>query len=466
LIAASPGELAARLDAILDGSPAAARAHWGILAKRLDAGEAIYEKNASRFFVPASNTKLYSTALALTRLGPQYRFDTLLVRDTNGDLRLIGGGDPSMSWRKYPYEKGPNKGEPLAAIEEFADMAVRKGIRRVTGDIVGDDTKWPWIPYPDGWSIDDAVWEYGAPVSALTINDNAIQITVKPGAEAGALARVSQNPALEYYAIDNRVRTEVGERQFDIARTAPGQLRLLGRISPRSTGRSETVAIDDPALYAAHALAEALTRRGVKIDGRIRVVHRVEGEPAAGELRGEVVAVRKSRPVGEIAQVVNKVSQNLHAELLLREVGFQASGEGTARAGIEELRKLLAEIGVEKDDYDFRDASGLSRLTLTTPAATVRLLAHMHAGPHREVWMDSLPVGGVDGTLENRFKAMPEGGRVRAKTGALTHVSALAGYIDSESHGRVAFAIMANGNNGPSSEIRSAIDKICVELAK
>ncbi|MDX2178281.1 MAG: D-alanyl-D-alanine carboxypeptidase/D-alanyl-D-alanine-endopeptidase [Bryobacteraceae bacterium] len=466
LLAVSPAEVAARIDEILAASPASARANWGIAAEAIESRETVVAKNPDRYFIPASNTKLYSTALALVRLGPHHRLDTILVRDPNGDLRLIGGGDPTMSWRKYPYEKGPNKGNPLAAIEEFADMAVRKGIRHVTGDIVGDDTKWPSMPYPDGWSIDDAIWEYGAPVSALTINDNAIQITVRPGTEIGAAARVSLNPALEYYAIDNRLRTETGERQFEIVRTAPGQLRLLGRIAPRSTGRSELVAIDDPALYAAHALADALTRRGVRIDGRVRAEHRAEGDPAPVGGASEIVAVRKSRPVEEIVAVVNKVSQNLHAELLLREVGFQASGEGTARAGIDELKKLLAEIGVDKNDYDFRDASGLSRLTLTTPATTVKLLAHMHSGPLRDVWLSSLPVGGVDGSLENRFKGMADGARVRAKTGALTHVTALGGYIDSESHGRLAFSIVANGFNAPASEIRATIDKICLELAK
>ena len=145
LLAAAPSEIAERVAGWIAASPAAARANWGIEVAPLAGMPPLVEMNARRYFIPASNTKLYSTALALLKLGPQYRFETRVVRDTNGDIRLIGGGDPTMSWRKYPYEKGPHKGEPLAAIEEFADMIVKKGVRLVTGDIIGDDTRWPWI---------------------------------------------------------------------------------------------------------------------------------------------------------------------------------------------------------------------------------------------------------------------------------------------------------------------------------
>lgn len=474
-------DLTPRLQALIDEEAHSARANWGVKAVALSNGETLAAINTERYFIPASNTKLYSSALALLRLGPEYRFRTTVVAATapengviSGDLRLVGGGDPTMSWRTYPYEKGPNTLDPLAAIDDLAEQIARRGVKRIDGRIVGDDTRWPWIPYPDGWAIDDAIWEYGSPVSALTINDNAIQVTIKPAEEEGLPARISLNPALEYYWIDNRIRTEAGERKLDVLR-APGsrQIQLQGRISPKSTGRSETIAIDDPALFAATALHEALSRRGIAIHGQPAASHRLTGQPYADPLPAVELARRESRTLFEILQVVNKVSENLHAELVLREVGFQAIREGTSDAGIDELKRLLEEIGIDKEDYDFRDGSGLSRLTLITPSATIRLLDHLYRSPYRDQWTALLPIAAEDGTLEKRFlttgrsrKPAANASRIKAKTGSLTHVNALSGYIESKTHGPVAFSIMVNNSNGPASEIRAVIDKLCLEIAQ
>jgi D-alanyl-D-alanine carboxypeptidase/D-alanyl-D-alanine-endopeptidase (penicillin-binding protein 4) len=476
--------LSARIAAAIADTPATARANWGVQVVKLnEEATVLYRRNADRYFTPASNTKLYSTALALLRLGPDYRFETVVGTAASidngriaGDLVLVGGGDPSMSWRAYPFVKGPSTVQrpPLTAIEELAAAIVDRGIRRIDGGIVGDDTRWPHSPYPEGWAFDDGVWEYGSPTSALTINDNAIKLTVEPGPEAGSLARLTLLPALEYYWIDNRVVTQEGGR-LEVARM-PGsrQLRLTGRISPRSSGRVELLAIEDPAHYAAFALHDALTRRGVSIGEAPSARHRAEDHPYVDPLPTTVLARRQSPPLSEILQVVNKVSQNLHAEMILRETAFRIRREGTASAGVEELRLLLASIGVEKDAVDFRDGSGMSRLALTTPETTIRLLRHMWNSPHRDLWAATLPVGGEDGTLENRFQVKrrpgqpryPDASAVRAKTGTLTHVTALSGYIRSKTHGPVAFSIMVNNTTARSSEIRAAVDRIALEIAR
>lgn len=471
---AAASDLEERITTILNSNSGAARTHFGILAVEVESGRVLVDRNSRHLFTPASNTKLYSTALALLRLGPDFRFHTIAGTDVPltadgriaGDLRIIGGGDPTLSWRAYPYEKGPNKGDPLAAIERLADQILAKGIKRIDGDIVGDDTRWPFTPYPEGWAVDDAIWEYGAPVSALTLNDNAFQITLKPG-ESGDLARLELNPPLEYYWIDNRVRTEEGERKLEVLRLpASGQLRIFGRISPRSAGRSQLLAIDDPALFTALALQQALTKRGVAIGGRPIARHRTEDQVFAEMPLVAELARIESRPLGEIVQVVNKVSQNLHAEILLREAAFQVTREGTVAAGAKELKMLLESIGGTAEDFDFHDGSGLSRMNLIAPALTIKLLTHMYRSPLKDAWVASLPIGGEDGTLEKRFAKMPEGIRVRAKTGSLSHINSLAGYIDSRTYGMLAVCIMSNGANIPASETRSAIDKIAVELAK
>jgi D-alanyl-D-alanine carboxypeptidase/D-alanyl-D-alanine-endopeptidase (penicillin-binding protein 4) len=449
----------APLDRRIEKLLAQSNAFWGLKAVSLTSGKTLAEHNAGKFFVPASNTKLFSTALALMRLGPDYRFITT-VRIEGNDLALIGGGDPSIAARKYPYDKDEPQGDALAGIRQLAAQVAASGVKTVTGDVIGDDTAWPYDPYPDGWSQDDTLFEYGAPVSALTINDNAFRITVTPTNPPAIIL----NPALEYYTIHNQI-TRGAEGRVHYERDAGSrELRLSGVVTNR--GWSQILAIDDPALYAARALKQELELRGIPVMGTARARHRRWGELRAAE-EGTVVARRSSPPLSELLQVVDKVSQNLHAEIMLREVGRVVRGEATAAAGLEELKLFLQEAGVEKDRYRFVDGSGLSRLTLVTPDTIFRLLRHMHGSKLRDTWVGLLPVGGEDGTLMTRFRENKLQARViHAKTGSLSHVSGLSGYIDSGKHGRVAFSLLVNNFDGPSTEVRKLMDDIALMLAE
>jgi serine-type D-Ala-D-Ala carboxypeptidase/endopeptidase (penicillin-binding protein 4) len=462
-----------RIDRVLADSAVARRAHWGIQIVDANTGESLYARASDGFFVPASNTKLFSTALALSRLGPDHRFHTLVMaRETpdeagrlRGDLVLAGGGDPTLSARAIPYKKGPIEGNPLAAIEELARACFARGVRVIEGDVVGDDTAYLWEPAPGGWSQDDATWEYGAPVSALTLNDNAFSLTMRPGARAGEQARLRLSPALEYYYIDNRIRTEAGAKAEVRIERRPGsrEIHLSGVVPPNWKGQTEILAVDDPALYAAAAFRQALMRLGVRIAGRAVARHRLGNEADEWDRNGYVeLARRTSPPLIEILRVIDKVSQNLHAELVLREVARVRAGAPASRErAIKELETFLGEVGVEKNEYRFEDGSGLSRLTLVTPATVVKLLRHMYLGPHRDAWVSLMPVGGEDGTLAARFSGNPSGRLVRAKTGTLSHASGLSGYLDSPAGARI-FSILVNSYNTGASEIRSAIDRICL----
>lgn len=482
LCAGGASLLEQRIDEIIRSSKALAPGAIGVHAIQLRSGKLLYERNPAKLFTPASNTKLFSTALALTRLGPAHRLTTRLYADAPagqtpagqtpagqngvvpGDLRLYGGGDPSMSDRAIPYQKDSPAADPLAAIEEFAQAAVTAGVREIAGDVVGDDTAYLWEPYPPGWSSDDAVWEYGAPVSALTLNHGVTRVTVRGGKTEGDAASISVWPAVEYFTFANHVRTVASGEQRVIVDRTPGSREVLitGTILAGKAVAHE-LAVDDPALFTATALYEALLRRGIVVHGRPVARHRDPGEmPRAAA--GVVLFERQSPPLLELLRVIDKVSQNLWAELMLREVGRARASDGSRKAGLDELKAFLAEIGVTKESYVFEDASGLSRLTLVSPDALTRLLRFMYLSPQSENWRALLPVAGVDGTLGKRFNGAAAAKGIAAKTGSLSHVNSLAGYADSATYGEVAFSIIVNHTNGPASEVRAAIDKIGLAL--
>jgi D-alanyl-D-alanine carboxypeptidase/D-alanyl-D-alanine-endopeptidase (penicillin-binding protein 4) len=471
--------LAENIEHLIASSPPSKAAFWGIQVVDLQTGKTIYEQNANRFFVPASNTKLFTTALALIRLGPDFTFQTRVLADAPpddqgllaGDLRLVGGGDPNLSGRTIPYRMRSPAGNPLAAIEDLANQVAARGVKHIRGDIVGDDSWYLWQPYAAGWGIEDPQSDDGPPISALTINDNAFTLSFRPGAHEGDLALLELHPPLEFHRIDNRIRTVAagGQRRIHYDRI-PGtfDLRLWGTIPLRDRGQDLLMAQEDPALYAAAALQQALETRGIAVDGTARARHQfpnevpdtAQGAPAAPQT-GVELASRTSAPYLEDARVTDKVSQNLHAELALRAVGRARRNIGSFEAGLEELKTFLAEVGIEPDSYSFRDGSGLARLNLVTPSTIVKLLTYMHASPQRDNWVSLLPVGGEDGTLSTRFGESAAAGRVHAKTGSLSHVSALSGYLQRRNGTWLAFSILVNNYNARAADIRGVMDRIC-----
>jgi D-alanyl-D-alanine carboxypeptidase/D-alanyl-D-alanine-endopeptidase (penicillin-binding protein 4) len=469
LTALAAAELPEKIQRVLDGAAGMRRGFLGLQIVNLGTGAVLFESNADHLFVPASNSKLFTTALGLTRLGPDYKFHTTVVASGDPDadgriagaVSLIGDGDPNLSGRELPYRVDSPRGEGLRAIEDLAGQIVARGVRRIDGDIVGDDSAYIWEPYPDGWGQGDSLWEYGAPVSALTINDNTFILNLYPGDPA----RISIEPPLEFYQIDNLVESG-SPKKIKIGRE-PGsrQLRIYGTLPSKDPGLSEILAIHDPALYAAVALRDALTRRGVAIRGAAVARHWLPGE-AVSPATGIELARLDSLPLLEALRVTEKVSQNLHAELILRAVGRARRGAGSREAGIEEMRVFLKEAGVPAGDYRLTDGSGLSRTSLVTPGAVVRLLRFMYSSAHRENWLSMLPVGGEDGTLRLRLRGTVASGRIHAKTGSLTHVTALSGYAERKDGTMLAFSFLANNQSAPAGEVRAVLDKICVLMTE
>lgn len=463
-----------RIEALLE-APAARRAQWGIHVVQLADGAVLYERNAHVPMTPASNTKLVSTALALVRLGPDYRMVTRVLAaepaDTEGrirgDLRLVGGGDPTLSGRAVPYSKDAKEGDPLGPLAELADQVAARGVKRIDGDIVGDATRWPWEPYPAGWAVGDMTWEYGAAVSALAVNDNAVSVTVRPGRREGEPATVEFRPPVEPFTVHNTVRTRAGvERRIEIAR-APGSrvLEIRGLAPPGGGAAVQSVAVPEPAQFAAEVFALLLRQRGIVIRGRARGETRAEGIEWR-EPKGVELARRESPPLVELLRIVNKVSQNLHAEMLLRETAHVVRRQGTARAGVEEMVEWLQQAGADAAEFDLEDGSGLSRRGLLSAAALTALLVSMEKQGWGAVFRSLLPVAGEDGTLNGRFRAMAEASKIVAKTGSLAHVAALSGYAGEDPSRSVAFSILVNGYTAPAAQMRALLDTIALAILK
>jgi D-alanyl-D-alanine carboxypeptidase/D-alanyl-D-alanine-endopeptidase (penicillin-binding protein 4) len=474
---ATATDLSSRLDHIIDTSGALSHAFVGMRVVRIGDGRVLYARNSERLFVPASNMKLFTTALALSKLGAEYRLATQIGADVPvdaegtlaGDLELLGGGDPSLSGREYPYRShaAPGATYSLHAMDELADQLAGRGLKRIEGNIVGDDSRYVWEPQPGPWSSDSATREYGAPVSALMVNDNTFVLTLRPGARTGDSARIALTPPFENFAIDNHVVTsERGERKIELYRSASGrELHLWGAIPRGDAGSTQELAIGDPALYAAEILRDALLRRGISIRGDAVARHRFPDETGVAPPKLKVVlAERRSPQLFDLLQVVDKVSQNLHAEILLREVAIASGRAGSREAGLAAMDEFLAGAGITRDEYQFTDGSGLSRAALVSPTAIGKLLVHMHETPQREDWLNLLPIGGEDGTLGSRFAGHPEARAIRAKTGTLDHVKALSGYADTIANGRVAFSLLVNNFEEPGAGVIKTMDDLVLVL--
>ena len=489
LQAAKPKPLSNRVSAILSDSDLT-RGFWGIEVVSLKTGKVLYSQNPDKLFTPASNTKLFTTAAALALIGPDYSFRTTVETTgtldkhgrLTGDLVLVGRGDPNLSGRELPYALRTQRNDhPIRVLEQLADALVQQGVKYVDGDIVADDSYFAFERYGEGWSQDDLVWADGAPVSALTINDNVVFVSILPADRAGERAFVSITPFADYYHIDNRIITTpsgTGRKIFINREPGSTQLTLWGNMPLDDAGANEALAIEDPAEFAAELFRQLLETRGIVVYGRQRTRHTElaslstftvtataparGGDEPARNLPNQplVLASNQSKPLIDDLHVINKVSQNLHAEILLRLLGREKGNAGTVEGGLEVLRGFLNRAGVAADQYAFYDGSGLSRQNLATPHAIVQLLSYAASQPWGASFRDTLPLAGVDGSLAERFKNLQVQGRVYGKTGSLGGVKTLSGYATTDRGEQVAFSILSNNFNLPDKRVTDAIDSI------
>lgn len=478
-------ELRARIEQIAH-QPALEPGFFAVKIVSLDSGQEIYEQDAHKFVRPASNMKLYTVAAAFDRLTPDYHFVTSVYAKEKpddgkikGDLIIYGRGDPSIAARF-------NGGDYFKGINDLAERIVAAGVKRIKGDLVGDESYFNGAPLGSGWEWDDLTWSYGASVSALSVNDNALDLTIKPGDKVGApVVFTTGPPAPAFLTIANRATTSArgSKNQLNIYRgVGANTLEISGSLPLGDAGFIGGVAIPDPALAFVTMLRDALQKRGVKIEGRVRTVNERSGgsivpdplialvklpdnlqQPAMFE-----VASLQSPPFSLIAAHTLKPSQNQYTELILRTLGKMQGGEvnkSNEDAGLDALRKFMRDAGAGDADLVLSDGSGLSRNDMITANATVQLLTYMSKHKYFAQFREALPIAGVDGTLRTRMKGTPAEGNVRAKTGSLSSVASLSGYVTTAAGERLVFSMMLNNYPDAGAVRRESIDAIAILLA-
>lgn len=402
--------------------------------------EVVYQRDADTAFSVASNMKIATTAVALVKLGQDHRLKATLYRCgeiicgvLKGHLLVTGRGDPNISGRFHG-------GKAETVLDSWAGALKSLGIDRVEGPIIVDGTGYGSETIPPGWPQNQLEKWYCAPVSALSVNDNCYDVTVKPGSAEGKPAIVTIRPRAGVTKLVNQCTTTSSKSKHLIAisrRAGTNEVTVKGAFWSRSQPQAFNITMHNPPLVFGSALAGALERQGIDLGGGVRLAKE------AVDREGMVPVVEHSTLLATAIAVTNKRSQNVHAEILLRELG-RISGRGTRDDGIKELREFLTSIGVPKDEVSPADGCGLDRNSRMSPSAIVTLLAYMRSRPDFLVFKESLAVSGTDGTLENRLKEKGLEGRVHAKTGYIRGVSALSGYALSRSGKEFAFSIVFN----------------------
>lgn len=468
--------LGRRLDARLDG-PGLDRHLWGVAVTDLS-GKLLYGRNADRLFVPASNTKLLVTAAALVMLGPEFTVNTSLYGAgpvehgvLRGDLVLYGRGDPTFSDRCYDVDTsraGACDHDPSARFRDMARQLVQRGIREVDGNLIGDGSYFDEQLVHPAWEVYDLGWWYAAPVSGLMYNDNALDIRVSVGDTPGGAPQLVMNPELEFARLENRA--VVGERDssrtFDIFRTADGSRYLATGVVP--AGRADQTlhpAVLDPNHFAALALRRELLAMGIVVRGEVRST--LDPRSTAHARSAPALAEVTSRPLRDWLFPILNSSQNLFAEMLLKQLGRELGGTGSWSEGRRaERRFLIDSVGIDSTAFSPEDGSGLSAGNLVTPRAFTQLLGWMRKHPSYPHFAAALPRSGALGSLLRRFVGTPLEGRVVAKTGTINRVNALSGYVE-RADGRVMiFSVQANHHTIGSAGMLPAIDSIVAELGK
>ncbi len=433
--------------------------------------QVLFAYNADKLLTPASNMKLYTTATALTKMAADYRIRTSVYSATpvdengkiHGNLILYGRGDPSLNSRFLPPDNNNS-------FQILAEQLAKAGIKEVQGNLIGDESYLRGIALGQGWEWMDLQWYFGAEISALTSNDNSVEVAVKPAAQAGLPAIITITPDVGYVKLENHLVTMENRQAREIGMQRGLQdntLLVWGQIPLSDNGFQARVAVHRPTGLALALFRQALTNVGIEVSGDNVIVDASllsPLPPTQTEGLTELAAI-ESPPLADLVRVINKFSHNLYAESLLRVMGrvLNPAVRESDEAGIEVIKSVLKDAGIEV--LEIHDGSGLSRRTLVSAAATAKLLNYMQQQPNYPAFQASLPIAGVDGSLTQRMAGSVAANNVQAKTGTLTHTSALAGYVTAATGEPLVFSIIINHFTGEMRQARALENEICILLA-
>lgn len=416
----------------------------------------LYQKNPDQLFIPASNTKLFTAAAALDILGPEFRFETRLLTDQQsstqkiGNLYLQGGGDPSLE---------------TAHLEEMVKKLKARGIREIKGNIIIDASIFDSNSTGPGWSKGDGPIFDKSPVNGLMLNHCCLTVHVKPARIPGHKPSISLDPAVGYITIENKARTTITAKKHSlhVSRSSKNEKKIIitGTIATKSKPKAYLIVLDNPHVYAAHVLMLLLKKHGVHCRGSILV--------GKTPKKAAILSHHYSEPVSTLVRSVMKSSDNLYADALYKRMGALTFGEpgtwGRGKKAVDAF--LLNEVGLPTSKVDLYDGSGLSHANRVSPNAMAYLLSWTYKkSPYKNIFIDSLPVSGIDGTLRHRMRHKLVHARVKAKTGSLSGVSSLAGYITPKNGSPLVFVIVVNRKNKSAVEFKRKLeDHLCTLLA-
>lgn len=480
--AAAPGpaadaELGQLIDHAIDTSDFSS-ARWGVSVISLQDGRILYARNADQLFTPASNMKIYTTAVALDLLGSEYQWHTSVYANSQPDASGLIKGDLTLYGRGAPDLLSQPKRDSRATLAQLADDLYQRGVRRISGNVIGDESYFRAEQFGVGWQWNDLQWYFGAEPSALSINGNEVDVEIRPANNVGEAALVRLSNAQDYVHLSNdTIMVKRGEQMtVGINRgLTNNELKVWGEIPVGAKDFGTRLSVHDPALWAARLLSAALKTRGIAVDGEARTRDfRAPQSARFDPTKAFELASVSSKPLSEVIRETNKESVNLNAELILRTLGRERGQmapemdtrktheRGDDEAGVAVIRQWLKRAGIGADNLALHDGSGLSRLDLVTPDATAHLLLAISKAPSASVFRESLPLSGSDGTLQTRLR--PYKDRISAKTGSLVYDSSLSGFVSTASGETLAFSVMCNDQTSRASSIR-LIDEIAGILA-
>ncbi len=469
---ASPPSLQERLGRAVEaalGAPALRGARVGFVVR--DGDRVLFAKNPDMGFMTASNMKLFSSAAALEVLGPEFRFETRLIaigelRDKVllGDLVLVGSGDPTLG--AYAFEKGGAK----ALFARMGRALRASGIERVHGRVLGDDSFQEEEGMGLGWDWSYLADWYAAPFSGLCLNENCLDLLIS-GTEAGKAPALQILPSSQYMQVENRVRCVAkGSKEAKTAEVVyhralgSRSLVMTGSFPSDRRGKRDWCSVDNPTAFAASVLAETLDEMGIEIEGRSADLDEV-GALAKGP--AQEIYVHRSPPMSAILRRLNKKSQNLYAEQVLRRAAKERFGKADMASARKLVLRMLEGFGADGFGFFMADGSGLSRLNCVSPRQLAAWLSGMAGSEHFALYLKSLPIAGIDGTLRRRF---PEGstahGLVRAKTGYISRVVGLSGYVPRKGREALVFSLLVNDFHGSARSVQALIDRWIELLAE